>query len=136
MPPPLIVMVAVRDEVVEVFSVTVTVIVALLDPEDSLTLHQLLSLDTVHETFEDMLNLSLPLDEEKDKLPGDTSSLLPSCVTDTVFVVLPPLTVMVAVRLELDVFSVTVTLIVALLDPDDLLTVHQLLSLLTVHDPL
>ena len=72
MPPPLIVIVALRDEVVDVFSVTVTVIVALLDPEDLLTVHQLLSLDTVQETFEDMLKLSLPLDEEKDKLVGDT----------------------------------------------------------------
>ena len=72
MTPLLMVIVAERDEVVEVFSVTVTVIVALLDPEDSLTLHQLLSLDTVHETFEEMLKLSLPLDEVKDKLAGDT----------------------------------------------------------------
>ena len=72
MPPPLIVIVALRDEVVEVFAVTVTVIVASLDPEDLLTVHQLLSLDTVQETFEDMMKLSLPLDEEKDKLVGDT----------------------------------------------------------------
>ena len=72
MSPPLIVMVAVRDEVVEVFSVTVTVILALLDPEDLLTVHQLLSLDTVHETFEDILKMSLPLDEVKEKLVGNT----------------------------------------------------------------
>ena len=135
MPPPLIVTVAVRSEDV-VFSVTFTVIVELLAPEDLLTVHQLLSLDTVHETFEEIVKSLLPLDEEKDKLAGDTSSLLPSCVTETVFVVLLPLTIIVAVRLEVDVFSVTATVIVALLDPEDLLTVHQLLSLLTVHDPL
>ena len=64
-------MVAVRSEV-DVLAVTLTAIVALFDPDDLLTVHQLLSLDTVHETFEDILKLSLPLEEVKDKLVGNT----------------------------------------------------------------
>ena len=49
---------------------------------------------------------------------------------------LPLLMVIVASRFEVVVFSVTFTVTDALLDPDDLFTVHQLLSLDTVQDKL
>ena len=45
----------------------------LLEPDDLFTLHQLLSLVTSHDTFEDIVKSLLPLDEVKDKLVGDTS---------------------------------------------------------------
>ena len=53
-------MVASREDT-EVLSVTLTLIVALLEPEDLSTVHQLgLSLETVHDTFEVMVNVLLP----------------------------------------------------------------------------
>ena len=66
MPPPFMVIVAALDEVVDVFSETLTVIVALLDPDALLTVHQLLSLVTVHDTLEEMVKSLLPFDEVKD----------------------------------------------------------------------
>ena len=54
-------MVADLDEVVDVFSDTLTVIVALLDPDDLLTVHQLLSLFTVHDTLEEIVKVLLLL---------------------------------------------------------------------------
>ena len=68
-------MVAERDEVVEVFSETLTVIVALLDPEDLFTVHQLISLVTVHERFDVMVNVLLPAEESKSKLVGLTDKV-------------------------------------------------------------
>ena len=70
--PLLMVIVASRFEVV-VFSVTFTVTDASLDPDDLLTVHQDLLLDTVHDTFDDMSNTSLPADEVKDNSVGVTS---------------------------------------------------------------
>ena len=72
MPPPLIVMVADLDEVVDVFSETLTVIAALLDPDALLTVHQLLSLVTVHDTLEEIVKSLLPFDDVKDRLVGST----------------------------------------------------------------
>ena len=72
MPPPFMVIVAALDEVVDVFSETLTVIVALLDPDALLTVHQLLSLVTVHDTLEEMVKSLLPFDEVKDRLVGST----------------------------------------------------------------
>ena len=71
MPPPATVMVADRVEVV-VLADTVTVMLALLDPDDLLTEHQLLLLETVHDTFEEMLNDSFPCVSENDRLLGFT----------------------------------------------------------------
>ena len=71
MPPPLIVMVAVRLEL-DVFAVTLTVIVALFDPDDLLTVHQLLLLDTVHDKLEEIEKFLFPLEGSKDKLVGST----------------------------------------------------------------
>ena len=71
MPPPVTVMVADRVEVV-VLADTETVILALLDPDDLLTEHQLLFVETVHDTFEEMLNDSFPCESENDRLLGFT----------------------------------------------------------------
>ena len=65
-------MVAALDEVVDVFSETLTVIAALLDPDALLTVHQLLSLVTVHDTLEEIVKSLLPFDDVKDRLVGST----------------------------------------------------------------
>ena len=44
----------------EVLSVTLTLIVALLEPEDLSTVHQVLLLETVHDIFEVIVNVLLP----------------------------------------------------------------------------
>ena len=55
-----------------VFSVTLTVIVALLDPDEVLTVHHVWSLLTVHDVFDSITNVLLPAEELKLMLLGLT----------------------------------------------------------------
>ena len=49
---------------------------------------------------------------------------------------LPAFTVIVALREDVDLFSETLTVTVALFEPDDVLTVHQSWLLVIIHDVL
>ena len=128
-------MIASREDT-DVLAVTLTLIVALLEPEDLSTVHQLvLLLETVHDPFEVIVNVLLSEAGVYESLSTLNLSCVPSWVTFTCFVISPALTVMIASREDSDVLSVTLTLIVALSEPEDLSTVHQLgLLLVTVHD--
>ena len=140
MPPPFTVTVAVRS-VLPVLAVTFTVTVPPLLPLFGLTVHQLWSLLTSHETLLSMLNDLLPASF----LVKATVVLVflstvrkasPACVTVTVRVMPPPFTVTLAVRSVLPVLAVTFTVTVPPLLPLFGLTVHQFWSLLTSHETL
>ena len=66
----------------DVLSVTLTLIVALSEPEDLSTVHQLgLLLVTVHDEFDLIVNVSLPFALVKDMVCLPNSSWTPPCVT-------------------------------------------------------
>ena len=118
---------------VDVFSDTYTVIVALFEPEDELNVHHVLSLLIVHEVFEVMVNESEPFEDSNAMLVlfNCTVGLAPACVTAMVCDCSPALTVIVALREDVDLFSETLTVIVPLFEPEEVLTVHQSWSLIT-----
>jgi hypothetical protein len=75
----LIVMVAEREDV-EVFSVTLTVKVALFEPEEELTIHQSLSLFIDQEVLEEMVNDKLPAGLVNDRLSAEALTYFSSGV--------------------------------------------------------
>ena len=80
----------------------VIVIVLLPVPLDGVTVHQLTGMPlTDHSVFDVILTVVLDLSGEKSMLFFDIERVALACVTDTVWVRLPALTVMVAVRAEL-----------------------------------
>ena len=127
MPPPVTVMVAARWEV-DVLTVAVTFIVALFEPEEGNTVsHVAVSLLTFQFVLDRILNVLCWPDDVKLKEDSDTFSVtaVPACVTLMVCVLPLPVTVMIAVRSELDVLVAAVTMIVPLLEPEDGDTVNQ-----------
>ena len=64
------------------------------------------------------------------------SALAPACVTAMVCDCSPAVTVIVALREDVDLFSDTLTVIVPFFEPEEVLTVHQVWSLITDHDVL
>jgi len=133
--PALTVMVAVRESM-EVFSDTLTVIVPLFDPEKVLTVHQSWSLVIVHEVLEVMVKVPVPLVDSNVKLVLFSCSvgLVPACVTAMVCDCSPAFTVIVALREDVVLFSETLTVIVPFFEPEEVLTVHHVWSLVTVHE--
>jgi hypothetical protein len=134
-PPPLMVIVAVREEV-DVLAWVVTVIVAL--PE-------LAVVDKVSQEASPLLTVQLVLEvivngrgspeDEKFNEDGETSKtgVIPTCVTFTIRFIPPALMMIVAVREEVDVLAAAVTVIVLLLEPEDEDRVsHVAVPLLTV----
>ena len=130
-------MVAERDSM-EMFSETLTVIVLLFEPEDELNIHQVWSLVIVHEVLEVIVKLPEPLADSNAMLVlfNCNVGLAPACVTAMVCDCSPAFTVIVALRKDVDLFSETLTVTVALFEPEEVLTVHQVWSLVTVHDVL
>ena len=61
-------MIVAEREMVFGLAVTLTVIVLSFEPDDGLTVHQLTLLDTVHDKFDEMVNVLLPLEEENEIL--------------------------------------------------------------------
>ena len=136
-PPPFMVMVAER-EVVPVFAMTFTVIVASLEPEVLLTVHHDWLLLTVQELLEVMVKVWLLAVLVKDRLLLFTVSVAEDPTWETLIsrVIPPPFMVMVAERGVVPVFAVTFTLIDAWTEPEVMLTVHHDWLLLAVQEML
>ena len=135
-PVPLMVIVAVREDDVDVWASAVTVMVLLFDPEeDGENLSQLTLLFTFQFVVEVILKVFSSEEAVKLIEEGETVNVgAPACVTLMVFVVTPvPFTVIVAVREEALVLAVAVAVISLLLEPEDCDTVSQELLLVTVH---
>ena len=123
-------MVAVRCDTDEL-AVALTVTVPLFEPEDGEAVSQDVALLlTVHLVSEVMDNSFCPLAAEKLKEFVDTVKDAADCVTLMVCMMSPPVTVMVAVRCEADVFPAAVTVTVPFSEPEFGETVSQDVSLL------
>ena len=109
-------------------------------PELGETLNQLLLSDAVHDTFEETeKDASLPDDELKVLLVAFKfkyeSGVVPDCVTETVFVIPPPETVTVALRLDVLVFAEFAVIVIVMSPLPELgETLNQLALLDAVHD--
>ena len=129
---PLTVIVAVRCEA-EVLAVFATVIVALFDPDDGETVSHVSELCTVQLILDEMVNVLFPAADVKlnEPVDKDKDGTKASCVTSTVRVTSPPLTVIVAVRGDVNVLAAAVTVIVPLFLPEVGETVSHVSALCT-----
>jgi hypothetical protein len=133
MPPPAMVIVAVR--AAPAFAAAVTETVLLLLPEDGLTVAHASELTTVQLTPDVTVTLAEPPEAGKSSVAGETVrpgvDTAAACVTPTVCVMPPPAMVIVAVRAA-PAFAAAVTETVPSLLPEDGVTVAHASELLAV----
>ena len=132
--PAFTVMVALRESV-EVFSETIIMTLPSPEPEDGLSVHHERLLSAVQFVLEVMVKEFEMLEDSKYILVMSNCSvaLAPACVTVMFCDCSPAFTVIVAERESMEVFSDTLTVIVPVFEPEEVLTVHQVWLLVTVH---